>query len=101
MLFNKAKNKFNKVVVDELEMKFKCLTLNEVKELEEFSKCSEEDISKLFFYISDNFIVDANGAKVCKQEDVAELPIEFISKVITKFFKTIHGNLTEEEIKKN
>lgn len=101
MLFNKAKNKFNTVVIDDIEMKFKALTFNEVKELEEFSKANEEDVSKLFFHLAENFIRDADGNKVCTEKDVEELPIEFVSKVIQKFFKSIQGNLTEEEIKKN
>lgn len=101
MLFLKQKDKYRKVVIDDCTMLFKSLNYNEVKELEEKSKEIGEDLPKLFFYLCDKYIRDENKEKVVAEENVNELPLDFVVNVTKKFLASVSGNLTEEEIKKN
>jgi hypothetical protein len=101
MLFSNQKNKYKKVVIDDCTMLFKSLNYNEVKELEEKSKEIGEDLPKLFFYLCDKYIRDENKEKAITEDEVKELPVDFLVNVTKKFLASVSGNLTEEEIKKN
>jgi hypothetical protein len=112
LLKNLIKSQYKKVVIDDVELKIKKLTWGELKSFESEAKkldvvSIDEDANEadstisLCKYIFKNFIRDEKEDVAIAEEDVEQLPVEFCVRLLETFVKSVRGEDTDEDAKKN
>ena len=111
-LLDLTKSQYSKVVVEEVELKIKKLTWGELKSFEAEARklevvTTDEDDNEaestiaLCKYIFKNFIRDEKEDVAIAEKEVENLPVQFCVKLLETFVKTVRGEDSDEDTKKN